>query len=74
MAIVTACATSNHSIGEAWRMIKFGDADAFLCGGAEATILPMGLSGFSNMRALSTTERRARTCLASLRQGAGMDS
>ena len=54
MAIVTACATSNHSIGEAWRMIKFGDADAFLCGGAEATILPMGLSGFSNMRALST--------------------
>jgi len=54
MAIVTACATSNHSIGEAWRMIKFGDAEAFLCGGAEATILPMGLSGFSNMRALST--------------------
>ena len=54
MAIVTACATSNHSIGEAWRMIKFGDADAFLCGGAEATILPMGLAGFSNMRALST--------------------
>lgn len=54
MAIVTACATSNHSIGEAWRMIKFGDAEAFLCGGAEATILPMGLSGFSSMRALST--------------------
>jgi 3-oxoacyl-[acyl-carrier-protein] synthase II len=54
MAIVTACATSNHNIGEAWRMIKFGDADAFLCGGAEATILPMGLAGFSNMRALST--------------------
>jgi len=54
MAIVTACATSNNSIGEAWRMIKFGDADAFIAGGAEATILPMGLSGFSNMRALST--------------------
>lgn len=54
MAIVTACATANHSVGEAWRMIKFGDADAFVCGGAEATILPMGLSGFSNMRALST--------------------
>lgn len=53
MVIVTACATSNHNIGEAWRMIKFGDADAFLCGGAEATILPMGLSGFANMRALS---------------------
>jgi 3-oxoacyl-[acyl-carrier-protein] synthase II len=54
MAIVTACATSNNSIGEAWRMIKFGDADVFIAGGAEATILPMGLSGFSNMRALST--------------------
>lgn len=54
MVIVTACATSNHNIGEAWRMIKFGDADAFVCGGAEASILPMGLAGFSNMKALST--------------------
>ena len=54
MAIVTACATSNHNIGEAWRMIKFGDADAFIAGGSEASITPLGLSGFSNMRALST--------------------
>jgi len=54
MVIVTACATSNHNIGEAWRMIKFGDADGFVCGGAEAAILPMGLSGFNNMKALST--------------------
>jgi len=54
MAIVTACATSNHNIGEAWRIIKFGDADGFICGGAEASILPMGLSGFANMKALST--------------------
>ncbi|MFT3991310.1 MAG: beta-ketoacyl-ACP synthase II [Luteolibacter sp.] len=54
MVIVTACATSNHNIGEAWRMIKFGDADAFLCGGAEAAVLPMGLSGFANMKALSS--------------------
>ena len=54
MVIVTACATSNHNIGEAWRMIKFGDADGFLCGGAEAAILPMGLCGFANMKALST--------------------
>ncbi len=53
MAIVTACATANNNIGEAWRMIKFGDADAFVCGGAEAAILPMGLSGFGNMKALS---------------------
>ncbi|MGJ8695651.1 MAG: beta-ketoacyl-ACP synthase II [Verrucomicrobiaceae bacterium] len=54
MAIVTACATANHSIGEAWRMIKFGDADAFVAGGAEASIRPMGLAGFMNMKALST--------------------
>ena len=54
MVVVTACATSNNNIGEAWRIIKFGDADAMLCGGAEASILPMGLSGFGNMRALST--------------------
>ncbi len=54
MVIVTACATSNHNIGEAWRIIKFGDADAFLCGGAEAAILPMGLAGFASMKALST--------------------
>jgi len=54
MAIVTACATSNHNIGEAWRMIKFGDADAFVAGGAEAAILPMGVGGFARMNALST--------------------
>ncbi|MEO5713386.1 MAG: beta-ketoacyl-ACP synthase II [Luteolibacter sp.] len=54
MVIVTACATSNHNIGEAWRIIKFGDADIFLCGGAEAAVLPMGLCGFANMKALST--------------------
>jgi 3-oxoacyl-[acyl-carrier-protein] synthase II len=53
MCIVTACATSNHNIGEAWRMIKFGDADAFIAGGAESTICPMGLAGFGNMKALS---------------------
>jgi 3-oxoacyl-[acyl-carrier-protein] synthase II len=54
MAIVTACATSNHNIGEAWRIMKFGDADAMVAGGAEASILAMGLAGFSNMKALST--------------------
>ncbi len=53
MAIVTACATANHNIGEAWRIIKFGDADGFVVGGAESTILPMGVAGFSNMKALS---------------------
>jgi len=53
MVIVTACATASHNIGEAWRIIKFGDADGFLCGGAEASVLPMGLAGFSSMKALS---------------------
>lgn len=53
MCIVTACATSNHNMGEAWRMIKFGDADVFLAGGSESTICPMGLAGFGNMKALS---------------------
>ncbi|MFV1993889.1 MAG: beta-ketoacyl-ACP synthase II [Verrucomicrobiales bacterium] len=54
MSIVTACATANHNIGEGWRMIKFGDADMFVAGGAEASILPLGLAGFSSMKALST--------------------
>ena len=53
MCITTACATSNNSIGEAWRIIKFGDADAIVCGGAEASIRPCGLAGFGNMKALS---------------------
>jgi 3-oxoacyl-[acyl-carrier-protein] synthase II len=53
MVIVTACATSNNNIGEAWRIIKFGDADCIIAGGAEASIRPCGLAGFGNMRALS---------------------
>jgi len=53
MSIVTACATANHNIGEAWRIIKFGDADAFVAGGSEASVLEMGLAGFGSMKALS---------------------
>src|SRR3954464_12687399 len=53
LCIVTACATSNNAIGESWRMIKFGDADIFLAGGSEASIVPIGLAGFSAMKALS---------------------
>lgn len=45
MSIVTACATSNHNIGEAWRIMKFGDADVMVCGGAEATICPRAWPG-----------------------------
>lgn len=54
LCIVTACATSNNAIGESWRIIKFGDADIFLAGGSEASIVAVGLAGFSAMKALST--------------------
>ena len=54
MCIVTACATSNNAIGESWRMIKFGDADIFLAGGAEASIVSIGVGAFAAMKALST--------------------
>src|SRR6478736_8766137 len=50
-APVSACATSAHAIGEAWRIIRDGDADAFLAGGSEAAIAPMGLAGFAAMKA-----------------------
>ncbi|MGH8045671.1 MAG: beta-ketoacyl-ACP synthase II, partial [Chthoniobacterales bacterium] len=53
MCIVTACATANNSLGEAWRIIKFGDADCIVAGGCEATITPLGISGFAAMKALS---------------------
>ncbi len=53
-APVSACATSAHSVGEAWRMIRDGDADAFLAGGSEAAIVPLGIGGFAAMRAMST--------------------
>jgi 3-oxoacyl-[acyl-carrier-protein] synthase II len=53
-SIVTACATAANSIGEAWRMIRYGDADGFLAGGAEAVISPLGIAGFCAMRAMST--------------------
>jgi 3-oxoacyl-[acyl-carrier-protein] synthase II len=52
-AIVTACATAANSIGEAWRMIRYGDADIFLAGGSEAVICPIGIAGFCSMRAMS---------------------
>jgi 3-oxoacyl-[acyl-carrier-protein] synthase II len=53
-APVSACATSAHALGEAWRMIRDGDADAFLAGGSEAAIVPLGIGGFAAMKALST--------------------
>ncbi len=54
LAVVTACTTGLHCIGEAGRMIEYGDADVVVAGGAEATISPLGVGGFAAMRALST--------------------
>ncbi len=52
-AVVTACATANQSIGEAWRIIRTGEADLMIAGGSEAACTPLGIAGFSNMKALS---------------------
>jgi 3-oxoacyl-[acyl-carrier-protein] synthase II len=53
-ATATACTTSAHSIGDAYRIIERGDADVMIAGGSEAAITPMGIGGFASMRALST--------------------
>ena len=53
-ATCSACATANHAIGEAWRTIKMGDASVMFAGGAEATVVPVGIGGFCAMRAMST--------------------
>jgi 3-oxoacyl-[acyl-carrier-protein] synthase II len=53
-ATATACTSSAHSIGDSFKIIQRGDADAMICGGAEAAITPMGIGGFAAMRALST--------------------
>ncbi len=53
LVVATACAVGNHSIGEAWRVIRSGDADVMLAGGTEAAICPLGLGGFMTMKALS---------------------
>jgi 3-oxoacyl-[acyl-carrier-protein] synthase II len=52
-ATVSACATSAHAIGDAFRAVQYGDADVMITGGAEATITPMAIGGFTNMKALS---------------------
>ena len=54
LAIVSACTTGLHCIGEAGRMIEYGDADVMVAGGSEATVSPLGIGGFAAMRALST--------------------
>jgi 3-oxoacyl-[acyl-carrier-protein] synthase II len=54
LAMVTACATSTHAIGDAARMIEYGDADVMVAGGAEAAVTPTSMAGFGNAKALST--------------------
>ena len=56
LPVVTACATSTHAIGEAYRAIKHGYADAIITGGSEACVMPLGLAGFANAKALSRSE------------------
>ena len=56
LPVVTACATSTHAIGEAFRAIKYGHADAIIAGGSEAAIIPLAIAGFANAKALSRAE------------------
>ena len=56
LPVSTACSTSTHAIGEAYRAIKHGYADAIIAGGSEAVILPLGIAGFANAKALSRSE------------------
>ena len=63
MSIVTACASSTHAIGEAYKTIKYGTEDAILAGGTEASICSIGIAGFENMKALSNSEDKNRASI-----------
>lgn len=58
-AVVSACTTGLHSIGDAGRLIEYGDADVMVAGGAEATVSPLGIGGFCAARAMSTRDRKS---------------
>lgn len=62
LPIVTACATGTHSAGEAYRAIKYGQADAIITGGSEAAIHPLAIGGFANSRALTNAETLEDAC------------
>ena len=61
--VVTACATGTHSIGEAFRSIQYGEADVMVAGGAEASITPIGIAGFTSLTAQNTTEDASRASI-----------
>jgi 3-oxoacyl-[acyl-carrier-protein] synthase II len=61
--VVTACASGTHSIGDAFRAIQYGDADVMIAGGTENAITPVGVSGFTNMTALTTCDDPARASI-----------
>lgn len=61
--VVTACATGTHSIGEAFRSIQYGEADLMVAGGAEASITPIGVAGFTALTALNTTDDPTRASI-----------
>jgi 3-oxoacyl-[acyl-carrier-protein] synthase II len=61
LATVSACSTANHSLGEASRLIEYGDADIMIAGGSEATVSPLGVGGFCAARALSTRNEEPAT-------------
>ena len=63
ISIVTACASSTHAIGEAYKTIKHGYEDVVLAGGAEASICEVGIAGFENMKALCTSEDKKRASI-----------
>lgn len=63
ISIVTACASSTHAIGEAYKTIKCGGEDAIIAGGTEAAICELGIAGFENMKALSSSEDKTRASI-----------
>lgn len=63
LPVVSACATSTHAVGEAFRAIKYGMADAIITGGTEAAVNELAIGGFANMKALTTADDPAQACL-----------